>query len=388
MNSFEFFAPTRIFFGKGQLEKIGPAIKNYGNKILIAYGNGSIKKNGIYKDVVKVLKENGIEFHELSGIKPNPSIESVREGVRLCRENKLAFILAIGGGSVIDCAKGIAAGALYDGDPWDFYIYKATVTKAIPIGTVITLAATGSEMNGTTVVSNEETTSKMAMGSEFLKPKFSLLDPEYTFSVGKYLTAAGTVDIMSHCFEQYFSGVRDTFLQDRLAEAILKTCIHFGPIALEDPENYDARANLMWASSVALNGLLATGKQGDWATHMIEHEFSARTDLTHGIGLAIITPHWMKLSLTDETMDRFVSMATNVWGIRTSSDYTTAIKGIDATSEFFKSLGIPMSLKDAGIEFNDIEVEEMAEKIVHYGPLGNAKKLYEPDIIKIISKCR
>lgn len=388
MNNFEYFAPTRIYFGKGQANKIGPAIKQYSSKILLAYGGGSIKNNGIYNDVVKVLKENNIEYHELSGIKPNPSISSVREGVRLCRENNLGFILAVGGGSVIDCVKGIAAGVMYDGDPWNFYIYKASVEKALPIGSVLTLAATGSEMNGGSVVSNEETFSKMAMGSELLRPKFSLLDPEYTFSVNKYQTAAGTADIMSHCFEQYFTSVKDTYLQDRLTESILKTCVHYGPIALNEPDNYDARANLMWASSVGLNGLLSTGKQGDWATHMIEHEFSALTDITHGIGLAIITPHWMKHILSDESMDRSISLATNVFNIRTCSDYTTAIKGIDAISEFFRALGIPSSLKEAGIEFTNDQITEMAQKLVKYGPIGNIKKLYEADIIKIISECR
>lgn len=388
MNNFEYFSPTRIFFGKGQVEKIGPAIKQYSNKILIAYGGGSINKNGIYNDVAKVLNDNEIEFYELSAIKPNPSIKSVREGVRICREHDLNFILAIGGGSVIDCVKGIAAGVLYEGDPWDFYIYKATVGKVLPIGSVLTMAATGSEMNGGSVVSNEETCSKMVMSSEFVKPRFSVLDPEYTYSVGKYQTAAGTADIMSHCFEQYFSSVKDTFLQDRLTEAILKTCILYGPIAIQSPENYDARANLMWASSVGLNGLLATGKQGDWATHMIEHEFSAQTDLTHGIGLAIITPHWMKYVLTNENLDRFVSMATNIWGIQTGSDYERALKGIDAISEFFRLLGIPPSLKEAGIEFNDGQIIAMAQKLVKYGPLGSVKKLYEQDIVRIINDCR
>jgi alcohol dehydrogenase YqhD (iron-dependent ADH family) len=387
MNNFEFIAPTRIYFGKGQVSKIGTAIKQYSSNILIAYGSGSIKKNGIYNDVVKVLKENNIGYYELSGIKPNPSVKSVREGVRLCREHQLDFILAIGGGSVIDCVKGIAAGVMYEGDPWDFYIYRAKVENAIPIGAVLTLSATGSEMNGGSVVSNEETFSKMAMGAEILRPRFSVLDPEYTFSVDSYHTAAGTADIMSHCFEQYFSSVNDTFLQDRLTEAVLKTSVHYGPIALEKPDNYDARANLMWASSVGLNGLLSTGKQGDWATHMIEHEFSALSDITHGIGLAIITPHWMKHALSDETMDRFVSLATNVWGIRTNSDYTTAIKGIDATAGFFRSIGIPMSLKEAGVTFTKEQVIAMAQKLVKYGPLGNARKLYEPDIVKIITEC-
>jgi butanol dehydrogenase len=387
MNNFEFIAPTRIFFGKGQVNKIGPAIKQYSNKILIAYGGGSIKKNGIFNDVVKVLKENDIEFHELSGIKPNPSIKSVREGVKICREHKLDFILAIGGGSVIDCVKGIAAGVMYDGDPWDFYMYKAKVEMAIPIGSVLTLSATGSEMNGGSVVSNEETFSKMAMGSEMLRPQFSVLDPEYTYSVDKYQTASGTADIMSHCFEQYFSAVKDSFVQDKLTEAILKTCVHYGPVALEKPDDYEARANLMWASSVALNGLLSTGKQGDWATHMIEHEFSALSDLTHGIGLAIITPHWMRHVLSDESMDRFVSLATNVWDIRTCSDYTTTIKGIDATAEFFRSLGIPSSLKEAGIKYTDDQITAISQKLVKYGPLGSVKKLYEADIMKIINDC-
>jgi alcohol dehydrogenase YqhD (iron-dependent ADH family) len=384
MNNFDLNIPTKIFFGKGQVAKIANEIKQYGHRILLVYGGGSIKKNGIYDQVTKVLKEGNFFVVELHNVKPNPSIESLYEGVKLCREHHLDFILGLGGGSVIDLSKGIAAGFYYEGDPWDFYIYRARVTKALPLGGILTLAATGSEMNGNSVVSNEKLGLKMPMGSELLKPKFSVLDPTFTYSVNAYQTAAGTADIMSHCFEQYFSAVKDTYVQDRLTEAILKTCVQYGPVAVREPANYTARAELMWSSSLALNGILTYGKQGDWATHYIEHKLSALYDMTHGVGLAMITPHWMRTVLNPDTLYKFVNLARNIWGLEDKDEMVLANKGIQATAGFFKGMGIPMTLKEAGIQLNEEEIEKMADSILSFGPVGVIKVLSREEIIQIL----
>lgn len=386
MLNFEYSTPTKIFFGRGQIDLLGEAIINYGQKILLAYGSGSIKNNGIYQEVVSQLNKYNIEFVELSGIKPNPRIHSVWRGIELCREHQVDFILGVGGGSVIDCIKAISAGVYYDGDPWDFFIGKAKIEQAVPLGTILTLSATGSEMNGNSVISHDEFKLKLATGHELLKPKFSVLDPTFTFSVNKYQTASGTADIMSHCFEQYFSPVKNTYLQDRLTESIITTCIYNGPIAIDRPDDYDARANLMWASSVALNGLLSYGKRGDWATHGIEHALSAHFDLTHGVGLAIITPHWMEYILNEETVDKFVAYAYHVWHIEGNDPYEIARKAIQKTSDFFKSMGIPMSLKETGIELSPGLISQMAQEITMFGPIGQIKKLEEDDVITILKQ--
>ncbi len=384
MLNFDFSIPTTIHFGKGKIDKLAGAINTHGTRVLLTYGGKSIKDNGLYDTVTDILKKNNIFFTELGGIKPNPSIESVRAGVKLCKEHGLDFILAVGGGSVIDASKAIAAGAMYDGDPWDFCMRKAMVSKALKIGTILTLAATGSEMNGGAVISNEATLEKRGMGSPLLRPAFSILDPENTYSVPKNQTAAGTADIMSHVFEQYFSPTEDTFVQDRLAEALLKTCIQYGPIAVYDPKNYDARAQLMWAGTLALNGLLSTGKMGDWSTHMIEHEVSAIFDITHGTGLAIITPHWMKHVLSETTLPKFSAYAQHVWGITDTNALSAAEKSIDATRLFFESLGIPSRLRDVGVD--NTRFGEMADKAMAFGSLGNFKKLTRDDIITILEK--
>lgn len=382
MLNFDLSLPTTIHFGKGKIDKLSDAIKLHGTRVLLTYGGKSIKENGLYASVTDILKKHAIPFIELSGIKPNPSITSVRDGVRLCKEHDLDFILAVGGGSVIDASKAIAAGACYDGDPWDFCMRKAPVKKALKLGTILTLAATGSEMNGGAVISNEETLEKRGMGSPILRPVFSILDPEYTCSVPPHQTAAGTADIMSHVFEQYFSPTPNTFVQDRLAEALLMTCIEYGPIAYNNPNDYEARAQLMWASTLALNGILSAGKMGDWSTHMIEHEVSAIYDITHGTGLAIITPAWMEHVLSADTLPKFVTYAHNVWNIRESDDTSTAKKAIAATRDFFTSLGIPSRLRDVGVE--NTRFGEMADKAMAFGELGNFKKLTRDDIIVIL----
>jgi len=294
MLDFNYSVSTKIIFGRNKTDDLGLEIKQYADRILLVYGRNSLKKSGLYEQIVAILKQNNIAWEELSGVQPNPRLTSVVKGADLCRQNQLKFILAAGGGSVIDCAKAIAAAVCYSGDPWDFFAKDIEITEALPLGTILTLAAAGSEMNGYTVISNEATQEKLATGSDFLRPKFSFLNPEFLFSLSKEQAASGVVDIYVHVIEQYFSTVPESFLQDRLSEAVFKTCIHYGPLSMKEPESYAARANIMWASSLALCGLLSYGKIGDWATHLIEHAVSAVYDVTHGVGLAVIAPFWME----------------------------------------------------------------------------------------------
>ncbi|MBN2166793.1 MAG: iron-containing alcohol dehydrogenase [Marinilabiliaceae bacterium] len=385
MKNFNFYAPTKILFGKNRINDIGKEILQSGKRVLFAYGSGSIKKSGLYDKVVSILNQSNIPFVELSGIQPNPRMSSVREGVRLCRDNNLDFILAVGGGSVIDCSKAIAAGVSYHGDAWDFMMRKAKIETPIPIGTVLTLSATGTEMNGNAVISNDDESDKRAMGDDSLRPVFSVLDPTLTYTVNEYQTSAGTVDIMSHIFEQYFTDDQGTFIQDSIAESILKTCIKYGPIALKEPDNYEARANLMWASSLALNGLTVSGKlAGDWATHDLEHQLSAINDLTHGAGLAILFPNWMEFVLNDKTAYKFAQMARNVWNINESDDMVAAKKGIRCVRDFFVKLGMPSSLSEVG--FKDEHVDVMADKVCMFGPVGMFKRLNVDDVKAIYQR--
>lgn len=385
MQNFTYQVGTRILFGKGQIEQLGKEILKYGRKVLLVYGGGSIKRSGIYEQVVKILSENGIEYVELSGIQPNPRVSSVRKGIELCRQHGVDFILPVGGGSTIDCAKIIAAGVMYEGDPWDFFTRKARIKGALPVGTVVTLAAAGSEMNGNAVISNEDTLEKMGTGSMHLIPKFSILDPVYTFTVPAEQTAAGIADIMSHIFEQYFSLTPGTFIQDRMAEAMLKTCIYYAPQVIANPEDYEARANIMWTGSLALNGLIGEGKQEDWATHAMEHELSAIYDITHGLGLAILTPYWMDYVLSEETAPKFGEYARNVWEIEGElDDMKLARAGIEKTAAFFRSLGLASTLKEVGVE--EDRLEEMAVRVTVRGAIGGFKKLEKEDVLKIYQK--
>lgn len=366
MNNFDYTIPTEIHFGKGQISRLGEEIARLGKNVLLVYGGGSIKKIGIYGKVIDILKEQGANVTELSGVEPNPRIESVRRGVELCRDNNVDVILAVGGGSTIDCSKAVAAGVFYDGDAWDIVVDSSKITKALPIVTVLTLSATGSEMNGNAVISNLSTNEKIGLSSDLVRPRASILDPEYTYTVSKKQTAAGTADIMSHVFEIYFTNVKDAFLQARLCEAVLKTCIRYGRAAIDKPDDYEARANLMWASSLALNSLLSYGAEVAWTVHPMEHELSAFYDITHGEGLAILTPHWMKYCLNDKTVAKFAEYGVNVWGIDGSLEpYEIANQAIDKTSSFFKSLGLPATLRDVGIDEKNFAV--MAKKAVGSG---------------------
>ncbi|MGL4651949.1 iron-containing alcohol dehydrogenase [Cetobacterium sp.] len=387
MQNFIYDIPTRILFGEGQVSNVGKEVKKHASRVLLLYGKNSIKKNGLYDEVITRLKAENIEIVELSGVDPNPRIETVREGADLCRKHHLELVLAVGGGSTIDCAKGIAAQTKYHGDIWkDLCVDKKNhlLTSALPVASILTLAATGSEMNGNSVLSNPDEDLKQGFGSYILRPVFSILDPVYTFTVNKYQTAAGVVDIMSHIFEQYFSPDKKGYLQARIMEGLLKTVIHYGPIAYEKPDDYEARANIMWASSLSLNGLTSAGKEStDWATHQIEHELSAKYDITHGVGLGILTPYWMEYVLSEENVHRFVDYANNVWGIFGDDDFDVAKKVIRKTREFFNSLDVPSTL--AEVDIDSSKLEAMAAVATRLGPIGTMKKLEFKDVLEILN---
>lgn len=384
MQNFIYDIPTRVYFGKGQIGELGTALREYGNRILMVYGGGSIKRNGLYEDIKEVLEED-FKVWELPGVKPNPRIESVRRGVEICRENAVEAILALGGGSSIDCAKAIAAAFYYKGDAWEMVKGKGEIKKALPVAAVLTLAATGSEMDRIAVISNMETREKLAVNALCMAPKFSILDPSYTFSVSGKQTASGIADIMSHILENYFNREKGAYLQDRMAEALLKTCIRYGKTALEEPDNYEARANLMWSSSLAINGLLSYGKCKKWSVHPMEHELSAFFDVTHGVGLAILTPHWMEYVLDETSEDKFSEYGENVWEITPSTEKRkTAAEAIEKTAQFFSLLEIPSRLRDVGVERNSLR--KMAAQAARFGPVGNFRPLYEQDVLKIYEK--
>ena len=385
MNNYAYHVPTDIRFGRDQIECLEKEIAKYGKIVLLVYGGGSIKKNGIYDKVYEVLKD--FDIYELPGIEPNPRLSSVKKGAAICKEKHIDAILAVGGGSTIDASKHIACAAFYDGDPWDLVLDKTLVTKALPIFTVLTISATGSEMNPGAVISNEETKEKLEINHPLLYPTLSVCDPSYQFSLPPKQTAAGVVDIISHILEQYFQPNDGAYITDRLSEAALKTCIKYGPIALSEPDNYEARSNLMWTGSIALNHLFTFGKGGGWSVHPIEHELSAYYDLTHGIGLAILTPAWMKYVLSDVTMKRFAMYARNVWDVSEEDDRKAACLGIKRTEQFFEILGMPTSLKEVGID--DKLFDTMAKEAVRTSSLSSRAyvKLDAKDVKKIFENC-
>ena len=366
MTNFIYSIPTQIYFGKGQISHLGEIVSQYGSRVLLVYGGGSIKKTGLYDTVMAELNQKSMTVTELSGVEPNPKIQSVRAGVQLCHEYNIDVVLAVGGGSSIDCAKVVAAGACYNGDAWDLVTNRHLIQNALPIVDVLTLSATGTEMDSFAVISDMEKNDKFGTGSELMKPKASILDPEYTYSVSKKQTAAGTADIMSHTFENYFTNVKSAFVQARFCESLLKSCIKYGKMALNDPENYEARANLMWSSSLAINGLVSYGADVNWSVHPMEHELSAFYDITHGVGLAILTPNWMTYVLNDNTVDKFVEYGVNVWDIDKNLDkFEIAKQAIQNTRNYFNELGIPSTLREVGIGEEKLEI--MAKKAAAMG---------------------
>ena len=385
MNNFRFYAPTDIRFGKGQADCLPEELGKYGKRILMVYGGGSIKRSGLYDKLRELLKD--FEIFELPGIEPNPKITSVRKGVELCKKEQIDVILAVGGGSCIDASKNIACGAFYEGDPWDLVLDRTKITEALPLAVVLTICATGSEMNNGAVISNEETNEKLEMGADVLYPKLSICDPTYLYTLPPAQTAAGTADIMSHVLEQYFQPCDTAWLTDRLSEEVLKTCIRYCPAALKDPENYEARANLMWASTLGLNHLLTAGKGGAWSCHPMEHQLSAFYGITHGVGLAILTPAWMRYVLCDRTVDRFALYARQVWDVDLEDRYQAAEEGIRRTESFFREIGLPSTLTQVGIGREHFQ--EMAERAVEVSGIATRSyyHLGAEDIVKIFESC-
>ena len=381
MYNFTFHVPTTIHFGKGQISHLAE-LASYGNRALLCYGGGSVKRNGIYDQALSILKDAGVQVFELAGVEPNPRIQTVRRGVELCHQNDVQMVLAIGGGSTIDCAKVVAAGAKYDGDAWDLVIKPELIKDALPIFSVLTLSATGSEMDAFAVISDMTKNEKWGTAGECLKPTMSVLDPTYTFSVPARQTAAGTADMMSHTFENYFSMDEGAYVQKRMAEGLLKTMIHYGPIALAHPDDYDARANLMWAASHAINGLVGDGCSPAWCVHPMEHELSAFYDITHGEGLAILTPTWMEHVLSADTVALFATYGRNVWGLTGTEDEAVAREAIVRTREFFtQTMHMPATLREVGIT-DEKNFEVMAQKAAN-GCKGSFVPLSKDDIVEI-----
>jgi len=385
MIPFRYHNPTELYFGRGMLETLRKLVPSYGRNVLLVYGGGSIKKHGLYDLVLQELSAAGAAVHELGGVEPNPRLSTVHRGVDMCKTERIDFILAVGGGSVIDCVKAIAVGAKIDFDVWDVITRKASAPDALPFGTVLTLAATGSEMNSGSVITNWETKEKVGWGSAHTFPKFSILDPTYTFTVPRDQTVYGMVDIMSHVFEQYVSHTTNAPVQEGFAETILRTVIETAPKLLENLESYEHRETILYSGTMALNGTLSMGVQGDWATHNIEHAVSAVYDIPHGGGLAILFPHWME-HVVDENVGRFKRMAVNVFGVDPAgrNDRETALEGIRALRSFWTSIGAPSRLADYGI--GDDRLEVMADKAMANGPFGQFKKLRREDVLAIYRK--
>lgn len=384
MENFTYYNPTKLIFGKGQVEQLEAEVPKYGRNVLLVYGGGSIKRNGLYDQVVEILNKSNLQLFELAGVEPNPRLSTVHRGVEICKEENIDFILAVGGGSVIDCTKAIAVGAKYEGDAWDIVTKKHIPTEALPFGTVLTIAATGSEMNSGSVITNWETKEKYGWGSPLTFPKFSILDPVNTFSVPKDHTVYGIVDMMSHIFEQYFHHTKNTPLQDRFCESTLKTVIETAPKLIEDLENYELRETILYSGTIALNGQLQMGYRGDWASHNIEHAVSAVYDIPHAGGLAILFPNWMKHNL-GVNVSRFVQLAVNVFDVDPTGkdDRTVALEGIGRLREFWSSIGAPSRLKDYNI--NDENIDLMADKAMVNGEFGNFTKLNKEDVVAILT---
>jgi len=386
MENFTFYSPTYFVFGKEQENHAGKYVKRFGGtKILIHYGGGSVIKSGLMDRVKKSLDSEGLRYVELGGVRPNPRSGLVYQGIDLCRKENVDFILAVGGGSTIDSAKAIAAGTVYDGDFWDFYKGKP-VTKALPVGTILTIAAAGSEGSPDTVITHEDGMFKRGASGEALRPAFSILNPALTQTLPPFQTACGIADIMAHLFERYFTNTKDVEVTDRMIEALLLTMIHEAPRVMEDPNHYQARANIMWAGMMAHNNSCGVGRGQDWASHDIEHELSALYDCAHGAGLAVVFPAWMTYTMKHD-VSRFAQLAVRVWGCQMdfANPEATAKAGINALKRFFKSIGLPSNFKELGAREDDID--RMAQTACfgngRQGTIGGFLKLNKDDVANI-----
>jgi alcohol dehydrogenase YqhD (iron-dependent ADH family) len=380
MKNFNFWSPTEFIFGKDTVKQTGALVtKQGGTKVLIHYGGQSAVKSGLLADVENELKREGINYVKLGGVQPNPVDTLVYEGIELCRKEKVDFILAVGGGSVIDSAKAIAVGVPYTGDFWDFFDEIATVREALPVATVLTIPAAGSEGSDSMVITKVKESLKRGHSSSLIRPVFSIMDPVYTFTLPANQTAYGIADMMAHVMERYFTQTQEVEVTDRFCEATLLAIIKEAPIVIKEPDNYEARANIMWASTVAHNGICGVGREEDWASHGLEHELSALYDVAHGAGLAVIFPAWMQY-VYQSGIDKFVQFAVRVWGIENKGDKKeVALKGIQALKDFFASIGLPVSFKQLGAKKEDIDKLIRTLEINTDGALGNFRKLNMED---------
>ena len=393
MENFAYYTPTKVVFGKDEEKNVGKLAKDFGaKKVLIHYGGGSAVRSGLIDRIKTSLSEENIAFVELGGVKPNPRLSLIYEGIKLAKENGVDFILAVGGGSVIDSAKGIGYGVANPDieDVWALYIGKKKTQKCAPIGVVLTIAAAGSEMSSGSVVTKEDEQLKRSYGCDNARPKFAIMNPELTYTLPKYQIACGVVDIMMHTMERYFSPVGNLELTDKIAEGLLRTMIKYGKLSLENPHNYEARAEIMWASSLAHNGLTGCGGIGDWSTHQLEHDLGGVYDIAHGAGLAAVWGSWARY-VYKENPRRFAQFAENVFGIeKVGADEEMAIKGIEAMENFYKEIEMPISISETGINLSDEDVEMLAEKCSNNGTryIGSFKKLFKEDMAKIYSMAR
>lgn len=386
MNNFTFYAPTLFAFGDGQEAETGSLVRRFGgSRVLLHYGGGSVKKNGVYDAVAASLKAAGLPFTELGGVQPNPRSAKVREGIDLCRREGVDFVLAVGGGSVIDSAKAIAMGAPYEGDFWDFFTGKAAPDKMLPVGVVLTIPAAGSEGSPNAVITREEGNLKWGSPKhDVIRPKFAVMNPRFTCSLPPYQTACGIADMMAHIFERYVTRTPDVEVTDRLCEALLKTIIEAAPRVMADPSDYGARANIMWCGTQAHNNSCGVGRDQDWASHQIEHELSAFNDCAHGAGLAVVMPAWMEFVM-ESGVERFAQLAVRVWGLEMDFVHPerTASRGIARFREFLRSIGMPVTLGELGVEEKDIPglVAHRREKGF---PFGMFKKIGEAEMEAIL----
>ena len=392
MNNFQYYTPTKVVFGKDTQSKVGELVKEQGaTKVLIHYGGGSAVRSGLIGQVKDSLDEAGIAWVELGGVKPNPRLALAKEGIELCKKEGVDFILAVGGGSAIDSAKCIAYGLANEGDVWDFFIKTRAPKACAPVGAVLTIAAAGSEMSNSCVITNEDVMLKRGVNTDLCRCRFAVMNPELTYTLPDYQTACGCLDIMMHIMERYFSTSPDTMLVDAMSEAVLRTVRTNAMILLENPTDYDARAQVMWASSLAHNGLLGCGRDEDWATHQLGHEISGKFDVAHGAGLAAIWGSWARYVI-DEKPERFAQFAQNVFDIPVgNSDPTrTGLLGIRAMEDFITSIGLPVKISGLGIDLTDEQIREMAHKCADRpgGKIGGFKKLGEEDMLKIFEMAR
>jgi len=385
MQNFRFVVPTEIIFGKDVQHEVGMETKKHADKVLLHYGGGHIKKSGLYDEVIASLKSAGVEYVELGGVAPNPRLEMVREGIEACRREGIRFILAVGGGSVIDSAKAIASGVDYDGDVWDLFTKDGEIDSALAIGVVLTIPAAGSECSNSCVITDWENNNKRHFGDNRLRPVFACMNPELTYTLPPYQTACGATDIMAHIMERYFTDTKDVEFTDRMCEAALKTIISNAPKVLENPEDYAARAEIMWAGTIAHNDLLSTGREGDWASHMIEHELSGINDVAHGAGLAVVFPALLKYRC-EKDLERFVQFAVRVWNVEQDhfNPEKTALEGIARLKAFFQSIGLPTSLKE--IELGEEHFDRIVQNVRRFDgeTVGGVSHLTSEELIEVL----